>query len=407
MAIGDVIVGIDVGSSKVSLVVGEVNNFNQVEIVCNTKRKSNGIQKGIIVDENALAESISELIKDAQKETNMRINSAYITIPGRFVTIVQNSVAKETKDKYSGISSRDVQTALIQASNIDVPEGKQIIDIVTDSFVLDNGKVTQDPVGAFSNNFTLNSQIVIADKDYLKLLYSVFKKADIDIDGIVPVTLAEKNLVLDEADQKDSIMLIDIGAQNTDYGIFDGNNFIYTNGIPVGGQSITNDLSIVLNISVEEAEKLKKQYNLALKSYIENDQDVILNSSKDDKRVVKSSNVVEIIEARVEQIFDLINKDITAKGLKTNINTIVLTGEGITNITKSDIVAKIAFKIPVKMASNKVAGLIKPAYITSYGLVRYIASRPFAKTVSSSYDVESKEGIFNKIIYKIKEFFYS
>lgn len=407
MAIGDVIVGIDIGSSKVGLVVGEVNNFNQVQIICNTKKKSSGIQKGEIVDENALAGCISELIKEAQKEISVKINSAYITIPGRFVTIVQNSVEKEAKDKYSGISSRDIQQALIQASNIEVPEGKQVIDIVTNNFVLDNGKSTNDPVGAFSNKFTLNAQIILGEKDYLRQLYNVFKKANVDIDGIVPITLAEKNIILDEADQKDSVMLIDIGAQNTDYGIFDGQNFIYTNGIPVGGQSITNDLSIVLDISGEEAEKIKKQYNLALKSYIENDQDVILNSARGDKKVVKSSNVVEIIEARVEQIFDLINKDITSKGLKTNINTVILAGEGITNIGKSDIVAKITFNIPVKMASNKAVEYTPNAYITAFGLVRYIASRPFTKNVSSSYDVDSKEGVFKKILSRIKEFFYS
>ena len=143
MAIGDIIVGIDIGASKVSLVVGEVNNFNQIEVICNTSKKSNGIQKGKIVDENSLADSISSVVQDAEKEMNMKINSAYITIPGKYVTIVQNSVTKEAKDKYSGISSRDVSSALMQAKDIDVPEGKQIIDIVTNDFTLEDRKSTR------------------------------------------------------------------------------------------------------------------------------------------------------------------------------------------------------------------------------------------------------------------------
>jgi cell division protein FtsA len=253
----------------------------------------------------------------------------------------------------------------------------------------------------------LNAQIVFAEKDYIKTIYNVFRKADVDIDGIIPVTLAEKNLILDEADQKDSVMLVDIGAQNTDVGVFEGSKYLYTTGIPVGGQNITNDLSICLNVTKDEAEKLKRQYGLALKSYIENDQEVVLNTAKDGNTIVKSSNIVEIIEARVEQIFDLINKEIIAQGLKQRINTVVLTGEGITNISKSDIVAKITLNIPVKMASNKIANLIKPSYATAYGLVRYIAARPFAKTVSSSIDTDSKEGTFKKIFERIKEFFYS
>ena len=381
MAIGDIIVGIDIGASKVSLVVGEVNNFNQIEVICNTSKKSNGIQKGKIVDENSLADSISSVVQDAEKEMNMKINSAYITIPGKYVTIVQNSVTKEAKDKYSGISSRDVSSALMQAKDIDVPEGKQIIDIVTNDFTLEDGKVIEDPVGAFSSTFILNAQIILADKDYIRIISNIFKKVDIDIDGMVPITLAEKNLVLDELDQKDYIMLLDIGAENTDIGVFDGDRFVYTNAIPIGGDNITNDIELVLSISHEEAEKLKRQYGLALKSYMDNDTEVVLNTVKDGNRIVKSSNIVEIIEARIEQIFELVNRDISNEGIKQNINNVILTGQGITSISKSDIVGKITLNIPVKMATGKIAGLIKPTYSTAYALVRYIASRPFAKTV--------------------------
>lgn len=211
---------------------------------------------------------------------NMKINSAYITIPGKYVTIVQNSVTKEAKDKYSGISSRDVSSALMQAKDIDVPEGKQIIDIVTNDFTLEDGKVIEDPVGAFSSTFILNAQIILADKDYIRIISNIFKKVDIDIDGMVPITLAEKNLVLDELDQKDYIMLLDIGAENTDIGVFDGDRFVYTNAIPIGGDNITNDIELVLSISHEEAEKLKRQYGLALKSYMDNDTEVVLNTVK-------------------------------------------------------------------------------------------------------------------------------
>lgn len=407
MAIGDIIVGIDIGASKVSLVVGEVNNFNQIEVICNTSKKSNGIQKGKIVDENSLADSISSVVQDAEKEMNMKINSAYITIPGKYVTIVQNSVTKEAKDKYSGISSRDVSSALMQAKDIDVPEGKQIIDIVTNDFTLEDGKVIEDPVGAFSSTFILNAQIILADKDYIRIISNIFKKVDIDIDGMVPITLAEKNLVLDELDQKDYIMLLDIGAENTDIGVFDGERFVYTNAIPIGGDNITNDIELVLNISHEEAEKLKRQYGLALKSYMDNDTEVVLNTVKDGNRIVKSSNIVEIIEARIEQIFELVNRDISNEGIKQNINNVILTGQGITSISKSDIVGKITLNIPVKMATGKIAGLIKPTYSTAYALVRYIASRPFAKTVSSSLDINSNEGFFKNLLEKIKEFFYS
>ena len=408
MAIGDVIVGIDMGASKISLVVGEVNNFNQIEVICNTCGKSNGIQKDKIINENKLAESIKEVVKEAEKEMGMDINSAYITIPGKYITIVQNSVTKEAKDKYSGISSKDVSNALMQAKDIDIPDGKKLIDVVTNNFILDNGKVIDDPVGAFSSNFTLNAQIILADKEYIRILSNIFKKVDIDIDGVVPTTLVEKNLILDEYEQKDYAMLIDVGGENTDIGIFDGDKYVYTNSIPVGGNNITKDIEIVLNISHDEAEKLKKQYSLALKSYIDNDSEVVLNTVKDgSEKIINSSNIVEIIEARVEQIFELVNNDISGQGIKQNINNVILTGQGITSISKSDIVGKITLNIPVKFCNSKINEIAKPSYITAYSLIRYIALRPFAKTVSSSIDTKSDGGFLKKTLEKIKDFFYS
>ena len=204
-------------------------------------------------------------------------------------------------------------------------------------------------------------------------------------------------------------MLLDIGAGNTDIVIFEGNTFLYTNTISLGGDNITNDIAVVLNISEEEADKLKKQYGLALKSFIDNDNEIILNSYTGESRnkTIKSSELIEIIEARIEEIFALVNKDIMHQGLKAKINNVILTGQGITNINKSDVAGKIILNIPVKMSTGRLISTIKPTFRTSYALVRYIAARPFARTVSSSIDSKTEKSIINTIIERIKEFFYS
>ena len=318
MAIGDIIVGIDIGTSKVSLVIGEVNNFNQIEVICTATHKCSGIKKGKIIDENEIASSIHHLIKDAEEEADIKINSAYVTIPGKYITIVQNSIVKEAKDRYAGISAKDVVSAIMQVKDIDVPEGKQIIDVVESQFILENGRNVSDPVGSLSGSFTLKAEVILADKEYMKQIASIFKKADLDIDGLVPITLAQRTLALDANELNDSVMLLDIGAGNTEIGVFNGTSFVYTNTIPLGGDNITNDIALVLNISEEEAEKLKKQYGLALKSFIDNDNEILLTTCKDEnsKRVIKSSQLIEIMEARIEEIFALVNKDITAQGIK-------------------------------------------------------------------------------------------
>ena len=409
MAIGDIIVGIDIGTSKDCTVVGEVNNFGQIEIISNTSYKCSGLKKCKIINEDEISLSIAKTIKDAEEETNLKINSAYVTIPGKYVTIVQNMITKEARDKYSGISVRDVQNAVMQVKDIEIPDGKTLIDIVPDKITLENGTVVTDPVGNLSSSFTISAQIILAEKDYVRQLHNIFKKAGLEIDGIVPTTLAERNLVLDNNELHDNIMLLDIGAGNTDIGVFEGSSFVYTNSIPVGGDNITNDIAVVLNISEEEADKLKRQYGLALKSFIDNDNDIILNTSKDDNknRIIKSSELIEIIEARIEEIFTIINKDITNSGVKQKINNVVLTGQGIVNINKSDVAGKINLNIPVKISTGRAISTVKPTYRTSYALVRYIAARPFAKTVSSSIDTQNNENFIKTIIEKIKEFFYS
>ena len=403
MAIGDIIVGVDIGTTKVATVVGEVNNFEQIETICSTSFKCSGLKKGKIINEEEISLSLAKTIKDAEDETNLKINSAYVTIPGKYVTIVQNSITKEVKDKYSGVSIRDVQSAIMQVKDIEIPEGKTLIDIVPDKIILDNGTVVTDPVGSLSSSFTISAQIILADKDYVRQLTSIFKKTGLEIDGIVPTTLAERNLILDKNELHDNIAIIDVGAENTDIGVFEGSTFIYTNSIPLGGENITNDIALVLNITPEEADKLKRQYGLALKSFIDNDNDIILNTCKDSNKnkIIKSSELIEIIEARIEEMFLIINKDLTNQGIKSRINNVILTGQGIVNISKSDVAGKI------KISTGRLIGATRPAYRTSYALVRYIASRPFTKTVSSSIDTKSSESMLKNIFERIKEFFYS
>ena len=410
MAIGDIIVGIDIGTSKVSTVVGEVNNFNQIEIICSTYAKCSAIKKGKIVNDEDLSTAIAKTIKEAEDISNLKINSAYTTIPGSYVTIVQNSIVKEAKDKLAGISIKDVASAIIQVRDIEIPEDKVLVDIVPDKFILEDGKATEDPVGKMSGNFTLTAQIILAEKEYVRQITNIFRKAGLEIDGIVPITLAERNLVLDTNELVDNVMLLDIGAGNTDIGVFNGNSFIYTNTINLGGDNITSDISYVLNISPEESDKLKRQYGLALKSFIDNDNNIVLNTCKEPgekNKTIKSSELIEIIEARIEEIFTLINKDIVSHWIKGNINNVVLTGEGIVNINKSDMAGKIILNIPVKISTGRLISTIKSTYRTSYALVRYIAARPYAKTVSSSIDVKSESNVLKTVLEKIRDFFYS
>ena len=407
--VGDIIVGIDIGTSKVASVIAEINNFNQLEIIATAECKCFGMKKSKITDENEIASAIEKTISEVEMQSNIKINSAYVTIPGKYVQIVQNSIVKEAKDKFAGITSKDVNSAMLQLRDIDLPEDKVIIDIIKNQFSLDNGRIIADPVGALSSTVTLTGQVILADKDYVRQLTSIFKKAGIEIDGIIPNVLAQRSVILDVNELNDNVMIVDIGAGNTDIGVFNAGTFVYANTIPLGGDNITSDIAQIFYITEDEAERLKKQYSLALKSFIDNDTDILLTTYKGDQKnkTIKSSELIEVIEARIEEIFALINKQITNMGIKSNINNVILTGQGITSISKSDVAGKIVLNIPVKIATGRMISIVKPAYRSSYAVVRYVSNRPYAKNIASKIDIKSNESFMKTILERIKEFFYT
>ena len=270
-------------------------------------------------------------------------------------------------------------------------------------------------VGEVFNDNDTSGSIEIIEGNKLDLTqYLMTDKGYVYSYNLVSVEIAqdENNKLeytpLDSNELNDNIMLLDIGAGNTEIGIFEGSTFVYTNTIPLGGDNITSDIALVLNISEEEADKLKRQYGLAMKSFIDNDNEILLATCRDEnRRVIKSSELIEIIEARIEEIFSLVNKDITMQGIKQRINNVILTGQGITSINKSDVAGKVALNIPVKISTGRLISTVRPEYRTAYALVRYISSRAFAKNVSSSIDTKSNENIVHSILERIKEFFYS
>ena len=409
MAIGDIIVGIDIGTSKVCTVLGKVNNFNQIEIISTKKSDCKGIKKTKIVDREALSNAIKKTIEEIDNEQGLNIKSAYINVPGKYLQIVQNKAIINVQDKYSGVSMTDVQNAILQVKDVNAPENKTLIDLVPSKFVLKNGKELKDPIGNISETLELEAQLVFADKEFIKETTYVAKKAGIEIDGFVPVVLAERQIVLDNSELEDNILLLDIGAGNIDIGVFEKGKFVYTNTISLGGETITNDIALVLNVSLEEAEKLKRQNGLALRSFIDNDNDITLTTCKGESstKVIKSSELVEIMEARIEEIFTLINENLINSNIKNQINKVIIVGQGMNNINKSDVLAEKVFSTPCKLSSARLISSVKPVFMLSYAIVKYISSRPYAKTVASSIDSKKEGQLLKSIMGKVRDFFYS
>ena len=230
------------------------------------------------------------------------------------------------------------------------------------------------------------------------------QKAGLQIDGIVTNGFAMKDIVLSEDEKSQGVLLLDIGAGNVDISVFSDNGILYADSIPVGGDTITNDISIGLEISYGEADKLKKQYGLSRVAYIDNDYSITLSTYTGDEKnkTVKCSELVEIMEARVEEIFMIIKQKIEENHLKSLIHSCVISGQGINSINKSEKTAEEILGVPVRFGNSKTANLIKPECVGAYGIVKYVSNIKHSKNIGSKIQEDVDQTFFENIVQSFK-----
>ena len=403
MAIGDIIVGIDIGTSKVCCCLGQINKFNQVEILNSSSVACEGLKKGKIVSQDAVARAIRFAVSDIEATQDFIIKSAYVNILGMYVSVFKTKHSIKLEDKYAGVSQKDIDTLIKSVGKIQIPEGQQIIDIVPSKFITDS-RVTDDPIGIFTEYLEAELDVVIADKSVVKNIGMAMQKAGLQIDGIVTNGFAVKDIVLSEEEKAQGVLLLDIGDGSVDISVFKNNGILYTDTIPVGGDTITNDISIGLEISYQEADKLKKQYGLARVAYIDNDYSITLSTYNGDAKTktIKCSELVEIIEARVEEIFMMIRERLTDNGLQNLVNSCVISWQGINSINKSEKTAEDILKVPVRFGNSKTANLIKSECLGAYGIVKYVSNIKHSKNIGSRVQQDVEQTFFENVIQSFK-----
>ncbi len=403
MAIGDIIVGIDIGTSKVCCCLGQINKFNQVEILNSSSVACEGLKKGKIVSQDAVARAIRFAISDIEATQDFIIKSAYVNINGMYVSIFKTKYSIKLEDKYAGVSQKDIDTIMKNVGKMQIPEGQQIIDIVPSKFITDS-RITDDPIGIFTDFLEAELDVIVADKNVVKSIGIAMQKAGLQIDGIVTNGFAMKDIVLSDEEKSDGVLLLDIGAGTVDISVFKNNGILFADSIPVGGDTITNDISIGLEISYQEADKLKKQYGLSRVAYIDNDYSITLSTYTGDEKskTVKCSELVEIIEARVEEIFELVKERINSNGLQNSITSCVIAGQGINSINKSEKTAEDILKTPVRFGNSKTANLIKSECVGAYGIVKYVSNIKHSKNIGSKVQEDVEQSFFENVIQSFK-----
>lgn len=409
----DIIVGIDIGTSKVSTVIGKINSVGEVEILGKGLEPCSGIKKGIIIDTDATSASIQRSVKKAETQAEIKVVSAYVNISGLHVDIINHKTFTNIVSENKEIKKNDVQKLMYSAGTIPIAEDYEIIDVVPRQFIVDGYDGINDPIGMKGTRLEGDFDVVVGKIISVQNIVRSMEKSGLKVDGLISEGFAAGECVL-LPDEKDmGVILIDTGGGSTEVSVFRGQKLVMNKCLPVGGDHITNDLSIALKISYSEAEKIKRQFKLALTTLIKNDQDISVNDiSESFKKNIKVSDAIEVIEARVYEMFSLCQDLVTRNCLGDYGAGVVLSGNGISTLDGAMQIAYEIFNMPVRIATSKIKNISSLDYCTAAGIVRYIANQDkeastiSIKSIPKNNKKNKEKTLFKKVVSALKDFFY-
>lgn len=409
--IGGTIVTIDIGTSKVGLIVTKVNKFNKLEVVHVETKKCDAVIKGEIKEPYKIAELLKNSLAQIESRYGIKIKSSYANINNRYIDIDEIIQSIDVDQTFGFVQQYDVDRLLNKMKDIQVASNRKVIDVVPLEYYDENKNLIKSLENIKTNKLSLKAQIVVAQREYVEKIQSIFQYAGIKLDGLILQCISDAQLLLTPEQKYKGVLLIDVGANCSDISIYINDKIIYIDNIELGGQTLTSDLSIVLETSMEEAEKVKKQYSLAMSKFIENDYPISILDNDNKVKKVNCSEVVEIIEARCEQMLQLINEKIEEIDAKKYVQEVVITGLGFNTISKIDVLGHKIFQLPVNLVNFKQTNQIKPVNTTAYAMQEYVLSgksRVNNKlSIVREVDETEKKGIFSRIFEKIQDFLYT
>jgi cell division protein FtsA len=372
----DIICGIDIGSSSVRTVIAQlISEEEKPRIIGVGVLASSGVRKGVICDIEEAVKSISESIGIAERTAGVNIAEAVVSIGGNHISSQYSKGVIAVGRADGEVTPDDVERVISAAQAISVPPNKEIIHIIPRDYSLDNQKNIKDPLGMNGVRLEVDALIIEGSSPYIKNLTKCLEQANVVPISFVLSPLAASRSTLSKRQKELGVVLIDIGGGTTSIAVFEEDDLLHTAVIPVGGNHITNDIAIGLRTSIYVAEKVKLEYGNALPREISKKEDLNLSEiDANEEGIVSRYHIAEIIEARLEEIFNLVNKELKAIGKDKLLPAgAILTGgtaklPGAVDLAKSilGLPAQTGFPMPLGGLVDKVD---EPSYATVVGLV--------------------------------------
>lgn len=371
------IVGLDIGTTKVCILVAEIRDDGALDIIGMGSSDSKGLRKGVIINVDPTVECIKKVVEEAELMSGISIEEAYVGIAGEHI-IGSNSrgmISINSKDHI--ISREDINRVIEAAKTIPIPSDKDILHVLPQEFMVDGQDEIGDPMGMSGNRLEVNVHVVTCGTTQLQTLLTCVNRAGIEVADTVLEQLASSEAVL-TPDEKDlGVALIDIGGGTTDLAIFEKQSLWHTFIRSIGGDHFTSDIAVGLRTPIGEAERIKRKYGCALASLIEDDETIEVPSVGGRKpRYMSRQILCDIIQPRAEELFGIIKDEVERMGFTRSLNSgIVLTGGGALLEGMSEIAERI-YDCPVRIGEpSGVGGLIdvikSPIYSTAVGLIIY------------------------------------
>ncbi len=371
----DVIVGVDIGSSKVSTVIAKANKQGQMEFMGAGLAPCTGIKKGLIVDLESVSRAVRASVSMAEKAANTRVSAVHLALSG-FHTVLVPSRGKINFDgNMKEIMPEDVSRVLKDAKSFDIPYDRQVVDVIPNQYIIDGYDEIVDPTGMMGAIVEVDADVVLGSTIATQSLLKSVERAGYQVAGIIVEALATSEVILTSEEKELGVLQVDIGAGKTDYAFFKNGRIKHYDSIPIGGENITNDIVIGLKVSYNEADRLKKQFPLSQKSLINNDQSITIYSIGENKqKTIRISDVVDLVEARISEIFTILNSRLEEAGIKQEIEAgVVLVGQGVYHIAGAGEMAQAALSIPTRFVNPKLPVGLKLSFVTALGIVKYVA----------------------------------
>lgn len=402
----NIVVGLDIGTTKVCAVIGEIESGGHINIVGVGNSPSKGLLKGVVVNIDDTVESIKKAVDDASRMAGVEVGTVYAGIAGGHIKGINSHGVIAVSGSNKEVTKEDVDRVIDAAKAVAIPLDREVIHVIPQGFIVDNQDGIKDPVGMSGIRLEAEVHIVTAAVTSAQNIIKSVEKTGFYVEDIVLQPLASSEAVL-TTDEKDlGVVLVDIGGGTTDIVIYSEGGIRHTSVLVLGGNLVTNDIAIGLRTPLTKAEELKKKYGCALASIAGDDDIKVEGVGGRGERIVPKKALAEIIQPRMEEIFELVGNEIKNNGFENKMAAGVVVTGGTALMQGTAEVAEKMLNVPVRIGTPRnISGLVdvvsSPIYATGVGLVIY----GMKNSVPGRSSRFSGDNIFSKVFERMKEWF--